>query len=335
MGVVTDKLDYLSGTKRLLREAINSTLADRGDPLLTESDPFESYPSALYSGSPPPSAGSLAGPAADKLLRLNETKARLREAINVELGIGLTVDDPFRFYGEAFHPIYTLFANGEQGAWYDPSDLTTLYQDSAGTTPVTADGDPVGLMMDKSGNDNHASQSVAAARPIYRTDGTLHWLQFDGVDDALVTSHVMTLRSFFVAATVGSTSQAVFAYNVSGAQYPSGATGGSLYCLVGGSSTRWNLTPVAYNTPFVQSSFVGTGINQSWKNGLPFETPATVSTTELTESHTIGVREYSGTPSWYLEGRVYGIIFTDSDVVQTQDRYSVEQWLSSKPGVQL
>jgi hypothetical protein len=44
----------------------------------------------------------------------------------------------------------TLFASGEQGAWYDPSDLTTLYQDFAGTTPVTAVEQPVGLMLDKS-----------------------------------------------------------------------------------------------------------------------------------------------------------------------------------------
>lgn len=43
-----------------------------------------------------------------------------------------------------------LFTNDEQGAWYDPSDLSTLFQDAAGTTPVTADGDPVGLMLDKS-----------------------------------------------------------------------------------------------------------------------------------------------------------------------------------------
>ena len=43
-----------------------------------------------------------------------------------------------------------LFASSEVGAWYDPSDLTTLFQDSAGTTPVTAAGDPVGLMLDKS-----------------------------------------------------------------------------------------------------------------------------------------------------------------------------------------
>jgi len=52
-------------------------------------------------------------------------------------------------FSAAFDPA-SLFASGEQGAWYDPSDLTTLYQDSAGTTPVTADGDPVGLMLDKS-----------------------------------------------------------------------------------------------------------------------------------------------------------------------------------------
>lgn len=48
-----------------------------------------------------------------------------------------------------FSPL-ELFAQGEQGVWYDPSDLTTLYQDSAGTIPVTASGDPVGLMLDKS-----------------------------------------------------------------------------------------------------------------------------------------------------------------------------------------
>ena len=34
--------------------------------------------------------------------------------------------------------------------WYDPSDLSSLFQDSAGTTPVTALEQPVGLMMDKS-----------------------------------------------------------------------------------------------------------------------------------------------------------------------------------------
>jgi hypothetical protein len=43
-----------------------------------------------------------------------------------------------------------LFANGEQGFFYDPNDLSTMFQDAAGTIPVTAVGQPVGLLLDKS-----------------------------------------------------------------------------------------------------------------------------------------------------------------------------------------
>lgn len=43
-----------------------------------------------------------------------------------------------------------LFASGSQGFWYDPSDFSTMFQDSAGTTPVTAVEQPVGLILDKS-----------------------------------------------------------------------------------------------------------------------------------------------------------------------------------------
>jgi hypothetical protein len=69
-----------------------------------------------------------------------------------------------------------LFAQGEQGVWYEPKP-EYLFQDAAGTVPVTADGDPVGYMQDLSGNGNHATQETSASRPIYRTDGTLHWLE--------------------------------------------------------------------------------------------------------------------------------------------------------------
>jgi len=76
-----------------------------------------------------------------------------------------------------------LFAGGTEGVWYGPSDLSTLFQDSAGTTPVTASGQPVGLTLDKSGNDNHATQATAAARPTYQTGPARATL--DKVDDRL------------------------------------------------------------------------------------------------------------------------------------------------------
>lgn len=46
--------------------------------------------------------------------------------------------------------IRALFSSSEPGAWYDPSDMSTLFQDAAGTTPVTAVEQPVGRMLDKS-----------------------------------------------------------------------------------------------------------------------------------------------------------------------------------------
>lgn len=47
-----------------------------------------------------------------------------------------------------FTPL-SLFSNGEQGVWFDPSDLSSMYQDAAGTIPAVL-GQPVGLMLDKS-----------------------------------------------------------------------------------------------------------------------------------------------------------------------------------------
>ena len=53
----------------------------------------------------------------------------------------------------------------DNGAWFDPSDMSTMYQDAAGTIPVTAVEQPVGKILDKSGNGNHATQSITASRP--------------------------------------------------------------------------------------------------------------------------------------------------------------------------
>ena len=53
----------------------------------------------------------------------------------------------------------------DNGAWFDPSDMTTLYQDAAGTIPVTVVEQPVGKILDKSGKGNHATQSITASRP--------------------------------------------------------------------------------------------------------------------------------------------------------------------------
>lgn len=88
--------------------------------------------------------------------------------------------------------IKSLFSNNEVGFAYDPNDLSTLYQDAAGTIPVTSAGQPVGLMLDKSGRGNHARQTTSASRPILRRNATTgaYYLEFDGTDDFLVTNSI-------------------------------------------------------------------------------------------------------------------------------------------------
>jgi hypothetical protein len=64
--------------------------------------------------------------------------------------------------------VKSLFSNNEQGVWYDPSDFSTMFQDAAGTIPVTAVEQPVGKILDKSGKGNHATQTTSTARPILK-----------------------------------------------------------------------------------------------------------------------------------------------------------------------
>lgn len=107
---------------------------------------------------------------------------------DLRLALGLEHGVPFDEYVMEVYDKITipnLFSGGEQGAWYDPSDITTLFQDEDGTMPITTSGQLVALMLDKSGNGNHATQPTASQRPVYHTDGKLHWLEFDGVDDRI------------------------------------------------------------------------------------------------------------------------------------------------------
>jgi len=70
-----------------------------------------------------------------------------------------------------------LFAEGQVGSLFDPSNIGSLWQDSARSIRVTADGDRVGAMDDLSGNANHLLQATAGLRPTYKTDGTKHWIE--------------------------------------------------------------------------------------------------------------------------------------------------------------
>lgn len=62
-------------------------------------------------------------------------------------------------------PPHHLIKSGQVGAFYH-AHPAALAQDAAGTVPVTAPGQPVGLLRDQSGSGYHASQVSGPARPL-------------------------------------------------------------------------------------------------------------------------------------------------------------------------
>jgi hypothetical protein len=60
-----------------------------------------------------------------------------------------------------------------------------LFKDTAGTTPVTADGDLVARVNNKGSAAGTFTQSTSSKCPVYRVASGRSYLQFDGVDDVL------------------------------------------------------------------------------------------------------------------------------------------------------
>ncbi|WP_288944452.1 hypothetical protein [uncultured Marinobacter sp.] len=235
-----------------------------------------------------------------------------------------------------------LFKNGEQGAWYDPSDLGTLFQDAAGTTPVTADGDPVGLMLDKSGNGNHASQSVSASRPIYRTDGVLHWLEVDGVDDSLVipvaTQGGATDNNFAASASLATRGFYVFGTSSDGGfLLLPGETGARSAVNVGGAKIVGATTGLyASGTALVSSAqsdittgFIDLNLSTGYYDSLSFA-PGPKSAPANAALFQRGGQVTTNN----FGGKFYGLLLVNR-LAATTERSQVEQYLASKSGVTL
>jgi hypothetical protein len=159
---------------------------------------------------------------------------------------GLTLSDKGKLLGSTFYggsPL-RLFINSEQGVWYDPSDLTTLFQDSAGTTPVTAAGQPVGLMLDKSKGLALGAELVSNGD---FSNGLTGWSDAAGDGSAAVVDGVLRItqgataqeerrqvltvqagRTYIVSATLGGVVPILFLGSSAGnAEYGSTAATGS------------------------------------------------------------------------------------------------------------
>lgn len=146
--------------------------------------------------------------------------------------------------GSPFSPL-SLFSGGTPGAWYDPSDYSTLFQDSAGTTPVTAVEQPVGLMLDKSQGLVLGSELVTNGD---FSNGSTGWTYIAGTTNS---ASVVSGQLVFTAAGAGPTyatyRQSVLTvgkwYQIEFDLIALGATpGNSIYIEAGGSGLEVGTT---------------------------------------------------------------------------------------------
>lgn len=98
--------------------------------------------------------------------------------------------------------------------WLDANDASTLYDSTSGGSLVSSDGATVARWADKSGNNKHAIQATANARPILKTGikNGKNILRFDGANDTMTS--VLSVNNPFTSVFVAYPSQDLNGYRI-------------------------------------------------------------------------------------------------------------------------
>ncbi len=164
----------------------------------------------------------------------------------------------------------------------DPSDLSTLFQDAAGTIPVTSPGDTVMRQNNKGTLGGHF---LATGTLTYQTDGSRHWLETGESGGALEFSEsvpfstevfeglAFRLLSFSHAFPSIVCNRGVYTNNTSQRQPLIFATQSSpsrMSASFGGKSVSVNLPAALPNTDVVltASGSAGAASKCEWSDGL-------------------------------------------------------------------
>ena len=233
------------------------------------------------------------------------------------------------------------------GGAFTPSDLTGLklwlkadtgvYQDSAGTTPVASNNDPVGKWTDQSGQGNHFTQATAGSRPTYKTavQNSLPGIAGDASADYLSGTAPITgsgNRTMFVVYKAGNADATHFDLDMG---YNSAAGGDwALSSKLGmhatSGSREWNAAKSTANYEIVTIRQEGSNTNilAAWVDGVSKTVTATtaVALNTANTGATIFTRNPAG---GYSSSTICEIILYDS-ALSANDREQVEAYLGTR-----
>lgn len=242
-----------------------------------------------------------------------------------------------------------LFAASEVGAWYDPSDISTLWKDTAGTDPVTTLGDAVARIDDKSGNGKHLLQSTSGSRPLWQQDGSgFYYLDFDGTDDFMTASSFdmsstdklnvfAGIRKFDGAASVNDYGAfaSLATWNSSGTFLICGKSNvaGSYYAGSCGTAAI-DLEPTGYTSPQTAVVRMVADISAPLltlhvNNSLAQQELSSQGSGNYANS-SLRVGSFTGSSNWFI-GRIYSLIVRGA-LSTSQEIIDTEDWINDKTG---
>jgi len=260
------------------------------------------------------------------------------------IGIGATLFKRAVMGSRGFSPS-ALFANGEEGGWYDPSDLSTLFEED-GTTPASVNG-PVGKILDKSGNGNHLIQTTETKCPTLKLASGLYYLEFDGVDDGLQSAAIdftgTDNMSVFAGARKEADEVAVIgelSANVgnNNGTFRLASIGGNIWRYSSKGTSVVNANSNEY-TPPVTSVLTGLSdisddVNTLRVDGVQKSSPTSNQGTGNYGNYALNVGARNNGDSLELDGRIYGLIIRG--VMSNADEIaSAEKYIGAKTGVSI
>jgi hypothetical protein len=235
--------------------------------------------------------------------------------------------------------------------WFDAADLSSMAQNSDGTTAATATDDPVGFWRDKSGKARHAKQTLNNSRPFLKLadKNGRPGLDFDGSNDVLQCDSGAAFAAAIAIAVVRRTgtppsfgtiychrdSSNVAGYSNSAQNFFVQQTGASTGFIFGlatdGGIIRRNgtaLTPI--NSGQFSLRHAELFPNTTDTNVIGVQ--GNITTTVGTQFPLIGYDSIAQTPGRHYPMRLYELLIY-SDIPSTAQLQTIERHLGRKWGI--
>ncbi len=219
--------------------------------------------------------------------------------------------------------------------WLDANDSTTLFQSSSCLTPALNQGDDVQCWLDKSGQGNHATMSVALQNPTLNLLDNIGSVEFDGIDDHFDNAHSFNSRTVFIIYKMDSGLQQATDLAQLWGQYSAGhlapdARSVGFWSFDGNVSQQaiYSMSGNTYSPTTTGSSFYSWVYDQFDLVAAEFTNDVAITRQvigSLTPTFSVGVHQFGGQISEIL---VY------SDTLTTLEHQKIEGYLACKWGLQ-